>query len=70
MPSPERMDLSDHYVRRGKELGVRFTVNTDAHSTGGLGLLPWGLRMARRGGLTAEDVINTFGLARLREVLK
>ena len=68
--SPERMDLNDLYARRGKELGVRFTVNTDAHSTGGLGLLSWGLRMARRAGLTAEDVVNTYGLAKLRGALK
>lgn len=68
--SPERMDLNDDYVRRGKDLGVKFTINSDAHSTGGLGLLPWGLHMARRAGLTAGDVINTYPLERLREAVK
>jgi histidinol phosphatase-like PHP family hydrolase len=64
--SPERMDLDDHWVRRGREAGAVFSVNADAHSTAGLGLLPWGLCMARRGGLAAGDVINTWPLERLR----
>jgi len=36
----------------------RRTVNADAHSTAGLGLLSWGLSMARRAWLTPEDVIK------------
>lgn len=68
--SPERMDMNDLYARRAKELGVKITVNSDAHSVAGLSLLPWGLRMARRAWLTAEDVINTYPLERLRATLK
>lgn len=68
--SPERMDLNDSYARRAKEKGAKLTINADAHSVQGLGLLPWGLFMARRAGLTAGDVINTYPLARLRQALK
>ena len=68
--SPERMDLNDSYARRAKEKGAKLTVNADAHSTQGLGLLPWGLFMARRAGLTAADVINTYSLPKLRQTLK
>jgi DNA polymerase (family 10) len=68
--APERMDLNDTYAKRAKERGVKLTINSDAHSTKGLGLLPWGLRMARRAGLTAEDVINTYPLPKLRATLK
>ncbi|MES2460217.1 MAG: DNA polymerase/3'-5' exonuclease PolX [Armatimonadota bacterium] len=68
--SPERMDMNDGYARRAKEKGAKLTVNADAHSTEGLGLLPWGLFMARRAGLTADDVINTYALPRLRQTLK
>jgi DNA polymerase (family 10) len=68
--SPERMDLNDSYARRAKEKGAKLTVNADAHSTQGLGLLPWGLFMARRAGLTKEDVINTYSLERLKQTLK
>jgi DNA polymerase (family 10) len=68
--SPERMDMNDSYARRAKSKGARLTVNADAHSPQGLGLLPWGLYMARRAGLTAEDVINTYPLTRLKQSLK
>lgn len=68
--SPDRMDLNDYYARRAKEKGVRITVNADAHSPAGLDLLRWGLYMARRAGLTPEDVINTYPLERLRATLK
>jgi DNA polymerase (family 10) len=68
--SPERMDLNDAYARRAKEAGAKLTVNADAHSTAGLGLLPWGLRMARRAWLEPDDVINTYDLPRLRATLK
>ncbi|MDX1934854.1 MAG: DNA polymerase/3'-5' exonuclease PolX [Capsulimonadales bacterium] len=64
--SPDRMDLNDVYARKAKERGVKITVNADAHSPAGLGLLAWGLFMARRAGLTADDVINTYPLERLR----
>ncbi len=63
--SPERMDLDDYWVARGRAAGAVFSVNSDAHSTAGLGLLPWGLCMARRGGLAASDVVNTWTLERL-----
>jgi DNA polymerase (family 10) len=68
--SPDRMDLNDLYARRAKEKGARLSVNADAHSPAGLGLLSWGLHMARRAWLTPEDVINTYSLTELRGILK
>ena len=68
--SPDRMDLNDLYARRAKEQGVRLTVNADAHSVAGLGMLSWGLHMARRAWLTPADVINTYPLADLMKAIK
>ena len=68
--SPERMDLNDVYARQAKEQGARLTINADAHSPAGLGLLTWGLYMARRAWLTPADVINTYPLAEMRGLLK
>ena len=68
--SPDRMDLNDVYAKRAKEAGVKLTINADAHSVAGLGLLSWGLCMARRAGLTKDDVINTYSLPELREWLR
>jgi DNA polymerase (family X) len=68
--SPDRMDLSDVYARQAKDAGVLLTINADAHSTSGLDMLPWGLCMARRAGLTPADIINTFPLEKLRATLR
>lgn len=68
--APDRLDLSDEHARYAKSIGGKLTVNADAHSTAGLDWVTWGLKMARRAGLEADDVINTYYLARLREFLK
>lgn len=58
--SPDRLDLKDVYVQRGREMGVKFTVNTDTHSLVGLDDMEFGITAARRGWLEAKDVINTW----------
>lgn len=62
---PSRLDLDDAYARRAKELGVLLSINTDAHSEGDLDMLPYGVAVARRAGLTKDDVINTWTTKKL-----
>lgn len=64
--SSERLDLKDTHLRMAKERGVKIVISTDAHSTRGLGLMRYGVQMARRGWLEKRDVINTL---RLQELL-
>ena len=61
--SPERLDLNQTYIRTAKAAGARFIVNTDAHRPSHLHNMRYGVKMARRGWLTAEDVVNTLPLA-------
>ena len=68
--SPFRLDLEDVYARRAKELGIPLSVNTDAHSEADLDMLPFGVAVARRAWLTAEDVINTWPTERLLDWLR
>ena len=56
---PNRLDLRDEHVRLAREAGVAIVVNTDAHSTRGLENMELAVATARRGGATAEDVLNT-----------
>lgn len=63
--SPERLDLKDTHLRMAKERGVKIVISTDAHSTRGLGLMRYGVQMARRGWLEKKDVINTLNLEEL-----
>lgn len=67
---PERLDLEDIYCQMAKELGVRIAVSTDAHSTGGLDLMPYGIFQARRGWLEADDILNTRSLSALLNILR
>lgn len=56
---PDRLDLRDEHVRLAREAGVAIVVNTDAHSTRGLGNMELAAATARRGGAAAGDVVNT-----------
>jgi DNA polymerase (family 10) len=66
----DRLDLSDVHVRLAREHGARFVISSDAHSTGAFANVRWGVQVARRGWLTAEHVLNTYTLERLRPALR
>jgi DNA polymerase (family 10) len=66
---PNRLDFNGEWARRALELGARFTISSDAHSTKELDSLQFGIGSARRGWLTAEDVLNTRPLDELRVLL-
>jgi DNA polymerase (family 10) len=61
--SPERLDLSANHIRMAKAKGARFIVSTDAHHPKHLLNMRYGIATARRGGLTAADVMNTRSAA-------
>jgi DNA polymerase (family 10) len=56
---PERLDLRDIHILRARELGVKLIIGTDAHSTGHLELMRFGVGIARRGWCEAKDILNT-----------
>ena len=58
--SPARADLSDLNLRKAKQHGCRISVNTDAHTTGELDLMRFGVTQLRRAWLTKGDVLNTL----------
>jgi DNA polymerase (family 10) len=68
--TPDRMDLNGAWARRALGLGARFTISSDAHSTKELEHMPWGVGSARRGWVTASDVLNTLPLDELRVALR
>ena len=63
---PDRLDLNDGYLMEAKKVGCRFAVNTDAHHSGQLTYMRYGIDIARRGWLEPDNVINTFPLPRLK----
>ncbi|MBI2143286.1 DNA polymerase/3'-5' exonuclease PolX [Candidatus Woesearchaeota archaeon] len=67
---PERSDLKDVHVREAKSHGCKFVIDTDSHSTGGLGFMDLGVAIARRAWLSPEDVVNTRPLKELPKFFK
>jgi DNA polymerase (family 10) len=57
---PNRLDLCDRDLRLAKQLGCKVVINTDAHHTGSLEKMRYGIRQLRRAWLTRDDVLNTL----------
>lgn len=57
--SPMRLEMDWRHWRRAAEKGVLCAINPDAHSAEQLGYFRLGVRQARKGWLTPEQVLNT-----------
>jgi DNA polymerase (family X) len=68
---PSRMDLRDEHARAAIAAGCTLSVDSDAHSVGGLENLLYGVGVAQRAWVPPECVLNTLPLegllARLEE---
>lgn len=68
--SPARLDLDWRQFRRAKELGIKISINPDAHRVEDLDDTYFGVLMARKGWLEAEDVFNTMSPRRMKRFLE
>jgi DNA polymerase (family 10) len=67
---PSRLDLDWRLCAYAREKDVRIAINPDAHTRDGLADVRYGVGIARKGWLTAGDVINTRPLSRVTALLK
>jgi DNA polymerase (family X) len=67
---PDRLDLKDEHVLRARSHGVRFAIDTDSHAVGHLDAMRYGIGVAQRGWLSADDVINAWPITKLRRFLR
>ena len=63
---PTRMDLTGSQARAARTAGCVFAVDTDAHSSEGLSAMRFGVGTARRGWLTAADIVNAWPVDRVK----
>ena len=56
---PHRLDMDWRWCRAAREAGVQAELGPDAHSIAGLDHVALGVSMARKGWLSAGDVLNT-----------
>ena len=64
--SPQRLDLHERHLGMARERGLLVSIAADAHSVEGLDNLEYGVLIARRAGLTPDDVLNCRPLEALR----
>jgi DNA polymerase (family 10) len=60
--SPDRLDLSDVYIRQAKEIGTMLTIDSDSHDKNGFNFR-FGVAQARRGWCEKGDILNTQSFA-------
>lgn len=66
---PWRLDMDWRYWKRAKELGVKCSINPDAHNIDDLQYLAVGIGIARKGWLTRDDVFNCLPLKQVEKLL-
>ncbi|MEY4244545.1 MAG: polymerase/3-5 exonuclease PolX [Verrucomicrobiota bacterium] len=68
--SPLRLDMDWRWWKRARDKGVLCSINPDAHSAERLHHLGLGVRLARKGWLRKQDILNTRSLAEVEKFLK
>jgi DNA polymerase (family 10) len=65
-----RLDLKDMHIRQALAAGATIVIDTDAHNTGELTQMRYGVTTARRGGARKQHVLNALPVAELRKRIK
>ena len=68
--NPRRLDLDDVQARRAIDMGIKLSSNTDAHHPDHMDFIAFGVATARRGWVTAPDVINAWTPKQIKAWLK
>jgi len=58
---PHRLDMEPRWIREARKRKIKFVISVDAHSTGAMNNLKYGVGIARRGWLRKSEVLNTLG---------
>lgn len=66
----DRLDLDDVLARSARDRGVKLVIDSDAHSPAALASVRWGISVARRAWIQADDVLNTRPLEAFRAGLR
>jgi DNA polymerase (family 10) len=67
---PFRLDMEPSWVREARKRKIKFVISVDAHSSGALQNLKYGVGMARRGWVRKAEVLNTLGLKAFQNAVR
>jgi DNA polymerase (family 10) len=64
---PSRFDMDWRLVKRARDKGMKIPIDSDAHAVAGFNVMRYGIGIARKGWLSADDVLNVMNA---EEILK
>jgi DNA polymerase (family 10) len=68
--NPHRLDVDWRLIPEVKAAGVMVSIDPDAHESSGIADMRYGVGIARKGGLTPADVLNTLELPDLLRLFR
>jgi DNA polymerase (family 10) len=67
---PYRLDMEPRWLREARKRKIKFVISTDAHSTGALNNLKYGVGIARRGWVRRGEVLNALGVKAFQKAVR
>jgi DNA polymerase (family 10) len=67
---PYRLDMEPRWIREARKRKIKFVISTDAHSTGALNNLKYGVGIARRGWVRRGEVLNALGVKAFQKAVR
>jgi DNA polymerase (family 10) len=67
---PWRLDMEPRWLREARKRKIKFTISVDAHSTGALNNVKYGVGIARRGWVRKAEVLNTLSAKAFQKAVK
>ena len=67
---PYRLDMEPRWLREARKRKIKFVISVDAHSTGALNNLKYGVGIARRAWMRKGEVLNTLGIKGFQKAVK
>jgi len=67
---PYRLDMEPRWLREARKRKIKFVISVDAHSTGALNNLKFGVGIARRAGIRKREVLNTLGVKAFQKAVR
>jgi len=67
--SPHRLDLDWRNYYFARDIGCKFAINPDAHSIAGIHDTKYGIKIAKKGGIQSDEVINYLSVNDFKKYL-
>ena len=67
---PYRLDMEPRWVREARKRKIKFVISVDAHSTGALHNVKYGVAMARKGWVRKGEVLNALSESKFKRAVK